>query len=52
MRIPRMFKLIKYPWDLTPYIANGVLKMLPFDMRNTIHMLFTVMWATGITPKD
>jgi hypothetical protein len=32
-------------------IVNEVLKMIPFDMRKTIHMLPIVMWATKSHPK-
>jgi len=53
MRIPRMLKLIKtYKTSGPDSIVNEVLKILPFDVCNTIHMLFNVMWVTGITPKS
>jgi hypothetical protein len=26
--------------------------MLSFEVQNTIHVLFIVMWVTGTTPKD
>ncbi|KAJ9514694.1 hypothetical protein QJQ45_028426 [Haematococcus lacustris] len=31
-------------------IENEVIKMLPWEMRDTIHQLFIIMWATGCTP--
>ncbi|KAJ9506886.1 hypothetical protein QJQ45_020252, partial [Haematococcus lacustris] len=31
-------------------IENEIIKMLPWEMRDTIHQLFIVMWATGCTP--
>ncbi|KAJ9506866.1 hypothetical protein QJQ45_028864, partial [Haematococcus lacustris] len=31
-------------------IENEIIKMLPWEMRDTIHQLFIIMWATGCTP--
>jgi exonuclease III len=31
-------------------IVNEILKALPDDCKQAIHMLFQIMWATGITP--
>ncbi|KAJ9513715.1 hypothetical protein QJQ45_015469 [Haematococcus lacustris] len=31
-------------------IENEIIKMLPWEMRDTIHRLFIIMWATGCTP--
>ncbi|KAJ9528306.1 hypothetical protein QJQ45_014278 [Haematococcus lacustris] len=31
-------------------IENEIIKMLPWEMRDTIHQLFINMWATGCTP--
>ncbi|KAJ9520002.1 hypothetical protein QJQ45_014732, partial [Haematococcus lacustris] len=31
-------------------IENEIMKMLPWEMRDTIHQLFITMWATGCTP--
>ncbi|KAJ9517045.1 hypothetical protein QJQ45_002549 [Haematococcus lacustris] len=31
-------------------IENEIIKMLPWEMRDTIHHLFIIMWATGCTP--
>lgn len=31
--------------------VSEILTMLPPDMRQTIHTLFTLMWATGVTPR-
>ncbi|KAJ9525558.1 hypothetical protein QJQ45_003065 [Haematococcus lacustris] len=31
-------------------IENEIIKMLPWEMRDTIHQLFITMWATGCTP--
>jgi hypothetical protein len=31
-------------------IGNELLKMLPVQVKKLIHMLFTLMWVTGITP--
>ncbi|KAJ9505096.1 hypothetical protein QJQ45_013601, partial [Haematococcus lacustris] len=32
-------------------IENEIIKMLPWEMRDTIHQLFIIMWATGCTPS-
>lgn len=32
-------------------IVNELLTLLPPEIRNTIHMLFIIMWATGCTPQ-
>jgi len=32
-------------------IVNELLRMLLTEIQETIHMLFTIMWATGFTPK-
>jgi hypothetical protein len=32
-------------------IVNELLRMLPTEIQETIHMLFSIMWATGFTPK-
>jgi len=32
-------------------IVNELLRMLPTEIQDTIHMLFIIMWATGFTPK-
>ena len=32
-------------------IVNELLRMLPTEIQETIHMLFIIMWATGFTPK-
>ena len=32
-------------------IANELLKHLPHKYKESIHKLFVIMWATGITPK-
>jgi len=32
-------------------IVNEMLTMLPPAMRQTVHALFILMWATGITPQ-
>ncbi|KAJ9519805.1 hypothetical protein QJQ45_013498 [Haematococcus lacustris] len=31
-------------------VENEIIKMLPWEMRETIHKLFIIMWATGCTP--
>ncbi|KAJ9509771.1 hypothetical protein QJQ45_011629 [Haematococcus lacustris] len=31
-------------------VENEIIKMLPWEMRDTIHQLFIIMWATGCTP--
>ncbi|KAJ9506008.1 hypothetical protein QJQ45_016679, partial [Haematococcus lacustris] len=31
-------------------VENEIIKMLPWEMRETIHQLFIIMWATGCTP--
>ncbi|KAJ9511682.1 hypothetical protein QJQ45_017980 [Haematococcus lacustris] len=31
-------------------VENKIIKMLPWEMRETIHQLFIIMWATGCTP--
>ncbi|KAJ9534987.1 hypothetical protein QJQ45_029665, partial [Haematococcus lacustris] len=31
-------------------VENEIIKMLPWEMRDTIHQLFVIMWATGCTP--
>jgi hypothetical protein len=31
-------------------IVNEIIKALPDDCKQAIHMLFQIMWATGITP--
>jgi hypothetical protein len=31
-------------------IVNEIFKALPYDCKQAIHMLFQIMWATGITP--
>ncbi|KAJ9531789.1 hypothetical protein QJQ45_021938 [Haematococcus lacustris] len=31
-------------------VENEIIKMLPWEMRETIHQLFIIMWATGGTP--
>ncbi|KAJ9507937.1 hypothetical protein QJQ45_021167 [Haematococcus lacustris] len=31
-------------------IENEIIKMLPWEMRDTFHQLFIVVWATGCTP--
>ncbi|KAJ9521498.1 hypothetical protein QJQ45_008788 [Haematococcus lacustris] len=31
-------------------IENEIIKMLPWEMGDTIHQLFIIMWATGCTP--
>ena len=33
-------------------IQNEVLKSLPHKLQNCIHLLFIVMWATGVTPNE
>ncbi|KAJ9519158.1 hypothetical protein QJQ45_007709 [Haematococcus lacustris] len=33
-------------------IENEIIKMLPWEMRDTIHHLFIIMWATGCTPTS
>ncbi|KAJ9516740.1 hypothetical protein QJQ45_027152, partial [Haematococcus lacustris] len=33
-------------------IENEIIKMLPWEMRDTIHQLFIIMWATGCTPTS
>jgi ribonuclease HI len=33
-------------------VVNEVLKHLPIKVKEIIHDLFTLMWATGITPND
>ena len=33
-------------------IENELLKMMPRQFKECIHMLFILMWATGITPDD
>ena len=32
-------------------IVNEILRMLPTEIQETIHMLFIIVWATGFTPK-
>jgi hypothetical protein len=32
-------------------IPNEIIKMLPPKLHECIHMMFTLMWATGITPQ-
>eukprot|EP00983_Pelagomonas_calceolata_P034367 1076998-Pelagomonas_calceolata.AAC.1 len=32
-------------------IANELLKHLPQGCKESIHILFVIMWATGVTPK-
>eukprot|EP00882_Tetradesmus_deserticola_P013816 GHRQ01014673.1.p1 GENE.GHRQ01014673.1~~GHRQ01014673.1.p1 ORF type:complete len:453 (-),score=51.05 GHRQ01014673.1:440-1798(-) len=32
-------------------IANEILKALPDECKQAIHLLFQIMWATGVTPK-
>jgi hypothetical protein len=32
-------------------IVNELLRMLPTEIQETIHMLFIIMWATGCTRK-
>ncbi|KAJ9526341.1 hypothetical protein QJQ45_009815 [Haematococcus lacustris] len=31
-------------------VENEIIKMLPWEMRDTIHQLFIIMWATSCTP--
>ncbi|KAJ9516332.1 hypothetical protein QJQ45_001063 [Haematococcus lacustris] len=31
-------------------VENEIIKMLPWEIRDTIHQLFIIMWATGCTP--
>ena len=32
-------------------VVNEVLKMLPSEIQRVMHMLFIIMWATGVTPQ-
>ncbi|KAJ9532198.1 hypothetical protein QJQ45_003901 [Haematococcus lacustris] len=32
-------------------VENEIIKMLPWEIRDTIHQLFIIMWATGCTPR-
>jgi len=32
-------------------IVNELLRMVPTEIQETIHMLFIIMWTTGFTPK-
>ena len=32
-------------------IVNELLRMLPTEIQETIHMLFIIMWASGFTPR-
>ena len=31
-------------------IENEILKMLPYELRDMLHQLFVIMWATRVTP--